>query len=101
MNAKALIAVMFIKVRLAVPKVDHSAACHLVTALQDFRAFAKAVLDVDSHLIMITTNHRAFRQCIKLHSFLLAELGLAGLLISHNSFAYFGKKLGSNCFDKS
>lgn len=92
---------MFIKFRLAVPKVDHSAACHLVTPLQDFKAFAKAALGVESHLIRKKTNHRAIRQCVKLHSFLLAELGLAGLSVSHNHFTYFGKELSSNCFNKS
>lgn len=47
-----------------------------MTALQDFEAPRKSWVRLESHLIVIHTNHKAVKQRVVLHSFPLAELGL-------------------------
>lgn len=74
-NAKALHVLPFIKFSLAIPEIDGMTVLLAVPwpCCRISKHFAKAGLGVESHLIMIQTNHKAVKQCVMLHSFLLVE----------------------------
>lgn len=80
-NANALHGIMFIKFRCVVTDIDHSGSLWQHGTIS--RYFAEAELGVDSHLILIKTNHREIRYYVKFQSFWLLEFGLAGLLTSY------------------